>query len=142
MRILALIFLVALPVSWPAMTVAETVTPVRTIRAGETISHQDVVLSPQITNGAVSELSDVIGKEARIALYPQRPIFAQNLQEQAVVERNQRVQLIFVKNGLSIMTEGRALGRGATGEIVRAMNLSSKTIIFGKIAHDGALYVE
>ncbi|MEM9126779.1 MAG: flagella basal body P-ring formation protein FlgA, partial [Pseudomonadota bacterium] len=43
---------------------------------------------------------------------------------------------------LSITTEGRALGRGAAGDRIRVMNLSSRTTVTGLIRPDGQIEVK
>jgi flagella basal body P-ring formation protein FlgA len=63
------------------------------------------------------------------------------LQEAAVVERNQLVRLVYSTGGIAIQTDGRALDRGPEGAIIRAMNLSSRTIIMGQILDSGAISV-
>ena len=50
--------------------------------------------------------------------------------------------LVFLKGGLRIATEGRALGRGSEGEIIRVMNLSSRTTVSGRIQSDGSIEVQ
>lgn len=59
----------------------------------------------------------------------------------AIIERNDLVTLIFRQGVLTIAAEGRALGRGAAGEAVRVMNLSSRTTVTGRIKQDGSVEV-
>ena len=59
----------------------------------------------------------------------------------ALVERNQIVELIFARNGLHIVTEGRALDRAGAGERVRVMNLSSRSTLFGTVTASGTVSV-
>jgi flagella basal body P-ring formation protein FlgA len=86
-------------------------------------------------------IDDVIGQEARIALYPGRPIRVADIGPPAVVARNQLVRLEFSGVGLEISTEGRALERGAIGDRIRIMNLSSRAMLFGHIQKDGSVQV-
>jgi flagella basal body P-ring formation protein FlgA len=82
-----------------------------------------------------------VGMEARVAIYAGRPVRAQDLGAPALVERNQLVPLIYLSGGLAISTEGRALARGAAGEVIRVMNLSSRNTVNGRVGPDGAIYV-
>ncbi len=121
---------------------ADILVPVRTIRAKEIILAEDLVRKDVIAAGALTDTRDLVGFEARVALYPGRPVRPGDVGPAAIVSRNDLVSLVFVKNGLRIVTEGRSLGRGAVGETIRAMNLSSRTTISGRIQSDGSIEVK
>lgn len=137
MRTLALILAMC-----PAFAQAEIVVPTRTIRAKEVIGAQDLKVQAAEVDGAVTSIPDLIGLEARVALYPGRPIRAADVGPPAIVDRNDLVTLVFDRVFLSITAEGRALGRGAAGERIRVMNLSSRTTITGVIRPDGQIEVK
>lgn len=122
-------------------TKAETVIPVATIPARHVIQAQDLVLHPATVAGAISDPNQIIGMEARVALFTGRPIRPGDLVEPALVERNQTVTLVFVRSGLQISAEGRALGRAAAGDTLRVMNMSSRTTVFGTVQLDGSVQV-
>lgn len=121
---------------------ADAVVALRTIRAKEVITADAVTIDPSQSAGEVSTLDEVVGQEARIALYPGRPIRVSDVQPPAIVDRNDHVTLVFTTGLLSITAEGRALGRGAAGEVIRAMNLSSRTTVSGQIRSDGKIEVK
>ena len=137
MRVLVLILLLIPLSAW-----AEIVVPTRTIRAKEIISATDLELKPQQVTGVVTDPATLIGQEARIALYPGRPIRVGDVGPPALVDRNDLVVLVFDRQPLSISAEGRALGRGAVGERIRVMNLSSRTTVTGVIRPDGQIEVK
>lgn len=120
---------------------AEILVPVRTIRAKEIIGAADLVTKEVSVAGALSDPHEVVGQEARVALYPGRPVRAGDIGPPAIVGRNDIVTLVFKQGPLRIMTEGRSLGRGAAGETIRAMNLSSRTTVSGRIQTDGSIEV-
>lgn len=122
--------------------VADILVPVRTIRAKEVIAAEDLVYKDIEAPGALSQPGDMIGQEARVALYAGRPVYGGDIGPAAVVDRNDLVKLIFRNGGLSIATEGRALGRGSVGEFIRVMNLASRTTITGRILEDGTIEVQ
>lgn len=124
-----------------APALAETLVATRTIRAQTLITPEDVVHAAIETPGALREAALVIGQEARVALYAGRPIRPGDIGPAAVVERNQIVLLVFDRGGLRITAEGRALGRGAPGEAIRVMNLSSRSTVGGTISADGSVHV-
>lgn len=137
MRLLSVALFLAL--GTPAL--AEILVPARTIRPKEIIGAQDLVPKSADVPGAVTQADEVIGQEARVALYPGRPIRFADIGPPAIVDRNDVVPLIFTRGGLTIVTEGRAMGRGATGEIIRVMNLSSRSTVTGRIRSDGSIEV-
>lgn len=134
-RLLVLVLLAAVP-GW-----ADSVVPIRTIRAHAIIAAEDVTLrGAQQTNG-FAQIADVAGQEARVVLYPGRPIRSGDIGPPAVVTRNQLVRIVYSAVGLEIAAEARALERGAIGDLVRVMNLSSRATITGQIQTDGSIRV-
>ncbi|MBK0325740.1 flagellar basal body P-ring formation protein FlgA [Rhodobacteraceae bacterium F11138] len=121
---------------------ADILVPVRTIRAKEIILADDLALKDVDSAGALSEPGELVGFEARVALYPGRPVRPGDVGPPAVVSRNDLVDLIFIQGGLRIVTEGRSLGRGAVGETIRVMNMSSRTTVSGRIQGDGSIEVK
>lgn len=136
-RVLAVLLAAALA----APATAETLVAARTLRAATLIGPADVVLIAEAHPGALTSPDEAIGLEARVALYAGRPIRPGDVGPAAVVERNGIVVLVYRRGGLSIFTEGRALGRGAPGEMIRVMNLSSRTTVSGLVAPDGSVLV-
>lgn len=132
--------LVLLCLAAPAM--AESVVALRTIPAQTVITPTDIAIDAQDIPGGLSDPALIVGMEARVALFPGRPIRAGDIGAPAMVERNQIITLHYNKNGLQISTEGRALARAAMGEVIRVMNLSSRTSVSAKIGEDGAAYVQ
>lgn len=133
MRILALLLLL------PGLADAETVVAARTIRAQQILAPEDLRLVAG--EGAVADPADVIGLEARRTLYAGRPVSLDDLGPPAIVERNEIVPLAYSRGGLQILSEGRALARGGVGEVIRVMNLASRTTIQGRITAEGLVIV-
>lgn len=134
--------LVAMLIGAASSVCADVVVPVRTIRAKEVILAEDLAVKPEDLPGAVTEPLALIGQEARVALYAGRAIRPADVGPAALVERNEITTLVYMQGGLHIVAEGRALGRGAVGEMVRAMNLSSRTTVTGEIQADGSIEVQ
>lgn len=134
-RLCALLILAAPPVF------AESLVATRVIRAQTLLSSGDVTLVVAEIPGALKAASDALGLEAKVTLYPGRPVRAVDIGPPAVVERNQIITLVYRVGGLGITTEGRALSRGGLGEIIPAMNLSSRTVLAGRVVEGGYIYV-
>lgn len=120
---------------------ADTVLAARTLRAETIITERDLKMAPGTTPGALDDPLLAVGMEARVALYAGRPIRPEDVGPPAIVDRNQLVPLSYHAGGLSILTEGRALGRGGAGDVIRVMNLQSRTTVTGRIANDGRVVV-
>lgn len=136
MRWLALIScLAASPAAADALVAA------RTLRPGTIIESADVATSDQVVPGALSRADEVVGQEVRIAIYAGRPLRPGDIGPPALVERNEIVPLTFRRGPLRIVTEGRALGRGGAGDMIRVMNITSRTTVNAVVGADGAVQV-
>jgi flagellar basal body P-ring formation protein FlgA len=135
MRVLILWLVLAGP------ALAENVVATRTIPAGSVIGPEDVTLVDAVLPGALTDVSLALGREARTAIYAGRAVRSSDLGPPTLVQRNQLVPLIYRSGGLAISTEGRALARGSVGDVIRIMNLGSRTTVSGRIGADGAVYV-
>jgi len=120
---------------------ADTVVAARHVRAGSIITADDLELIETNVQGSYAIIEDAVGQEARVVLYAGRPVLTNDIGPPALVERNQIVTLIYTTGSLSIMAEGRSLGRGGFGDRIRVMNLSSRTTIIGSIDVDGSVLV-
>jgi flagellar basal body P-ring formation protein FlgA len=132
---LALLFCAATP-AW-----AEIVVPARTIPARSLIAAEDLVFADLTVPGAVALPDEIVGMEARVALYAGRPIRPEDIALPAIVERNQIIPLVYDSGGLVIMTEGRALDRAGPGDVIEIMNLASRNTVTARVGIDGAAYV-
>lgn len=121
--------------------VADIVVTTRTLRPGDLISASDLGIATGERTDSYDRIRDVVGQEARVALYPNRPIHFDQIGPPALVDRNQIVSVRYVGNRLMITTDGRSLERGGVGDRVRIMNLSSRTTLFGIVQADGSVAV-
>src|SRR5687768_3567629 len=107
----AAIFTLIVAVIAAGAVLAQSVTPVRAIRSHSVIAADDLTLAEETVPGAVAEIAAAVGQEARVTLYPGRPILTSQIGAPALIERNQLVRMTFANGALSIATEGRALDR-------------------------------
>lgn len=135
----AALFAVAVTCAGPGL--AEIVVPARTIRPQTIIAPEDLLMRDLAVPGAVDDPALLIGMETRVALYANRPIQPGDVGFPATVERNQLITLIYQRGTLMISTEGRALDRAGPGDMIQAMNLTSRTTVVARIGADGAAYV-
>lgn len=123
------------PASADALVAARTI-PARTI-----IGPDDVLLRDLNVIGGLNAPILAIGQEARVALYAGRPIRAGDIGPPAIVERNQLITLVYRNGSIVISTEGRALDRAGSGDVIRVMNLSSRTTVSAQISDNGTAIV-
>ncbi|THH35311.1 flagellar basal body P-ring formation protein FlgA [Aliishimia ponticola] len=133
--------LAALLVLVASLSQAEAIVAIKTIRPNTVLTEADLAVNPNLRNVGLSDFAQVVGMETKVVLYPGRAIRPADIRPPALVNRNQIVPLVFNQAGLSISTAGRALDRGAVGEMIRVMNLSSRSTLFGTVLPDGSIDV-
>lgn len=134
MRWLVLLFL-------PAAAQAESVVATRQITAGSPVTAQDVALVDMPIPDALGSLAEAMGQTARVTIYAGRAVRGADLGAPVLVKRNQTVALHYAAGALAIHTEGRALGAGAEGDVIRVLNTGSKTTLTGQIMPDGTIEI-
>jgi len=135
MRWLVFLLLLAPP------SYAQSVVALSGVRAQTVLTAEMVALTDGEMVGAFASLDAVIGLEARVNIYPGRPIMVDSLGAPAILERNQNVVMRYTRGALIIYSEGRVLDRAGVGERVRVMNMDSKSVIFGRVSADGIIEV-
>ncbi|MEL7116605.1 MAG: flagellar basal body P-ring formation chaperone FlgA [Pseudomonadota bacterium] len=132
----ALAFLIIAP---PA--IAETLVAARTVRPQTILAAADLAVIERTIPGMLTDHAQAVGQETRVALYAGRPIRPEDIGAPAVIDRNQIVTLIFSRGGLTIATDARALDRAGIGDMLRVMNLSSRSTVSGIVRPDGTVRV-
>lgn len=125
----------------PPMALADSLVATRLIRATEIIAPGDVITHDAQVPGAATASDQVIGLEARVAIYPGRPVRLSDLGPAAVVERNEIVRLVYRQGPLMILSEGRALARAGLGDALTVMNLASRQSVQGVVTSAGLVAV-
>lgn len=133
MRLIPAFLAAMLPLAADAGVIAT-----RDMPAGTLIAPDDLTWSDEVAGG-ITDPEIAIGKQARIAIYAGRPVVAGALRSPVLIERNQLVRVAFDSGPLRIETEGRALSEGAAGDLVRVMNLASRSTIAAIVMSDGSL---
>ena len=141
MRLLPFLFAILAALSGPAAAQAEGVVAAHMISVGTVIGPSDLRLAEKVPAGTLTDPDQAIGLETRRTIYAGRPVRAGDLQAPALVERNDLVRVVYTKGALEIVTEGRALDRGAAGDRVSVMNLMSRTVIYGQVVGPGLVQV-
>lgn len=123
----------------PAAVAADEITAARTLAAGTVLAEGDLIAVASARTGLTP--AEAVGKQLRVAVYQGRPIIAGHLAAPRLVARNQLITLAYESAALRIETEGRALGAGSEGDVIRVMNLSSRATLMARINADGTATV-
>ena len=125
----------------PLAAAGESLVATRPIAAQSILTPEDMALVDAIIPGALGDPAQAVGLQTRRAIYPGRAILVRDLGPPVLVGRNARVQLRYLRGGLEIAAEGRALDKGGAGEVVRVMSLGSKAVVSGRVMADGTVQV-
>ncbi len=119
---------------------------VTAVGRGEIIGSDDVNYEVrQISNdyaGIISDINDIIGKEARRSLRAGDAIRFNDLRAPQLVERGQTVTIVSGIAGLQVSMQGKALAGGAKGDRLIVSNLSSGKRVEGVIMANGAVRID
>lgn len=124
----------------PGAALAGGLGAARTLPVGHVIAAGDLTVIDTDRPG-LTDPSAAIGMQTRITIYEGRPLHANMLQAPRVVGRNQIVRLRFRRGALQIDTEGRAMSDGAAGELIRVMNMDSRSTVTAQVMPDGTLAI-
>lgn len=118
-------------------------TATRTLERGETLSAQDVALSPQdvtLLNGNYfRQPQEVEGQTVKRRIANAQIVTQALLDQPVMVSRGQSVLIIARQHGIEARTEGEALKNGRKGEIIRVRNNSSQRIIDVQVEAPGVV---
>ncbi|MDT8343322.1 MAG: flagellar basal body P-ring formation chaperone FlgA [Thermohalobaculum sp.] len=113
-----------------AIAGAADVTARRTLPSGTVLADTDL----GIAEGEAAALRDgMIGLETRRVIYAGRPVNPADLGPPTLVRRNDVVTMRFLRSGLEIRAEGRALEAGGAGERIQVLNLESRQSVVARV---------
>jgi len=98
----------------------------RFLEAGRVLTHDDVASTRE---GA--DVRSVIGLVLNVPVAADAPVPLAALSKQKAIVRNQMVELVFRRPGLTIRAQARSLGAASLGETVRVLNLASRQTVSG-----------
>ncbi|MDX2073625.1 MAG: flagellar basal body P-ring formation chaperone FlgA [Alphaproteobacteria bacterium] len=111
----------------------------RSIRAGEVIKYEDIELrdyaKARARDDTATDMAALIGKTPQRIITAGRPIRLHELQQEAVIKKNDMVKMTFSQGAMEISTTGQAVEDGVQGSVIGVRNLTSKKIVQGTV-HD------
>ena len=104
------------------------ITAARHLRAGKVIERSDLNLENDSAE-TQTQLNQLVGRESKHAIYAGRPVTKNDVRAKTLVVRNAIVAFEFEKGPLYITANARALDSGSIGDVIRVMNIDSKSVI-------------
>ena len=118
------------------------ITSLQPIAKGTLLSADNLTvgyIDDYLVNGDMTtDMSQIMGGRSKKDIQPNQPI---RLSQICIVCRNDTVEIIATKGGLSIKTTGRALQDGIKGNSIRVQNVRSQKIISATVTDIGKVEV-
>ncbi|MFD2739559.1 flagellar basal body P-ring formation chaperone FlgA [Sulfitobacter aestuarii] len=128
-----------------AVVSVTTFVPARRMMPGEVITSADMVTAEvplaRLGENSLRDPGEILGKEVRRMLLPDRPVPAQSVMAPRVVRRGEDVTISFSDGAILLTAPGRALEDGAEGEQIRVINRASNKTILAAAMGDGLVSV-
>ena len=109
----------------------------RDLKAGQIITPDDILAKrvPQesMRGNDPAGKEDLIGKEMKKSVRSGQPVTLNDVRAQVMVAKGKIVTLNFVKGGIMLSAQGKALENGGLGDTVRVMNTQSKSVVQGTV---------
>jgi flagellar basal body P-ring formation protein FlgA len=117
----------------------------RVLERGTVIDAGDMVMaeaSATSNRTTVQDMRNIVGKELKRTLNEGDSFRTSDLKSPTLIKRGQLVTLYVRSGGLQIAAAGRALQDGSVGELIKAQNTTSRTIVEGSVSRDGTVTVD
>lgn len=116
------------------------------VERGATIARGDIVLRPvpsaQVQGDTLLDPAALAGMAARRTLPAGAPLRALDVEPPRLVDRGDTVTLIYRDGPLALTAMGRALERGARGQVIRVTNTNSARTVEGRVTAPREVTVE
>lgn len=135
-----------LRLSGRAHEVLEVPVLARAIARGQQVTADDVrwakVRTSSLPAGVATDLDQVLRMTARRPLQAGQPLRQRDLERPALVEKNQLVTMVLRAGKMTLTAQGRAMERGAKGDVVRVQNTMSNQIVHATVTKDRTVVVQ
>lgn len=117
----------------------------RYIKYGDVIQQSDVstikVKVDSITREYASELSEVVGMQAKMYIAAGKMFKVNEVASPNVIKNNDPVNITYSSGVINLKTVGIAMGNGAVGDMIRVKNSSSGVILLGQIVNKNTVKI-
>jgi len=111
----------------------------RSLRRGEVITHDDLVLVSSPDHhlvGYFKDLDDVIGRKTKRSLSINQVLQNRHLEVDWLIQKDQFVSIESQIGGVTVVGSGLALDNAQIGDLLRVLNQSSKVIVEGRVVSE------
>jgi flagellar basal body P-ring formation protein FlgA len=125
--------------SQPSKNGAKIVKLSRSLRRGEVITQDDLVLVSSPDHrlvGYFEKLDDVIGRKINRSLSVNQAVRNRHLEMDWLVEKDQTVTIETQIGGVTVAGSGLALDNAQLGDLLKVLNQSSKVIVEGRVVSE------
>ena len=116
-----------------------------TVTRGELLTQNNVQLMAKLitnqSNNYFTNINDVIGREARRTIRPNKVIKSSMLQKALLVRKKEPVLIYAKHKGLQISVKGTALSNGYSNQMIKVRNNSSHKIIDAIVVKRGVVAI-
>jgi len=123
----------------PSNEVAKIVKLSRSLRRGEVITNDDLVLVASPDHrlvGYFENLDDVIGRKTNRSLSVNQAVRNRHLEMDWLVQKDQTVTIETQIGGVTVAGSGLALDNAQMGDLLKVLNQSSKVIVEGRVVSE------
>lgn len=120
-------------------------TPSVTINRGDVIDASNLtrLKFPKSRNvkGLVTNDKDVLGKVAKRNLRAERPLNINDVTIPVIIEKGDKIKMVYSKNHINIEADGMALESGGQGSTIKARNTASGKNILGTVVDSKTILI-
>jgi len=118
----------------------------QSVRAGDIIKEQDIELrdyaKARARTDTITDMASLVGKSPVRVITGGRPIRAHELEQAAVVKKNDLVKMVFNQGAMQISTSGQAMSDGGKGSVISVRNMASKKIVQATVEDSGTVIID
>lgn len=115
------------------------------VRRGDILKEEDVDMLRMPRNkvpaGAVNDVSEIVGKQARTNIRANAPLSHRDFQHPVLIKRGEKITVTFEMPGMKLTSRAQAMDDGAKGDVIDVMNLQSRRIVPAIVTSRGQVRV-
>ncbi|PIW27869.1 MAG: flagella basal body P-ring formation protein FlgA [Rhodospirillales bacterium CG15_BIG_FIL_POST_REV_8_21_14_020_66_15] len=118
----------------------------RVVSRNDVIGQRDVkwirIRADRVMPDTVTKLEDLVGMSSKRGLRPDDVVRQSDIERPILVERGSLVTVTLTHGPMALTAQGKALERGALGDVVQIVNRRSKAVFEGEVTGPGRAKVE
>ncbi|HWR29415.1 MAG TPA: flagellar basal body P-ring formation chaperone FlgA [Negativicutes bacterium] len=136
---------IKVPVQFEVRRYLDVLVAAANLNAGDILSEQSVRLermdAGKIPAGYLTEINKAVGLQARYAIVPGSIISERSLVRPILIQRGEIVRIVARIGDIEIYANGISFSQGASGDLVRVQNTTTKRFLNGRVQDDKSVLV-